>query len=285
MDYVDIMRPEGAVVAIYKGWQVSHKWRKLLQSPHSGRDAQAPPLVPTTEHERPDEHYNQRHLKFINATNPKEIKGAEARKVVRTHVRNKCVWDARQMKKAAQRKSNPQAAHSTYLPRISTNRNKKLIVAQTKTSTDQIFEQKDANPTVPRTFGLPSALCIAKYPIDMEAHTHELLSGYLTYASRRMYPIASSQTFNPLRSPEWFHYAVSDKAMLHAVLYAGSIYLALLEGRTESKDSIHHLSKTISIVNLRLNESTAFIEDSTMGAISCLALGEVGRPSLEIPAN
>lgn len=69
--------------------------------------------------------------------------------------------------------------------------------------------------------------------------------------------------------------------MFHAVLYAGAVYLAPLEGKTESEDTVYHLNQTISIVNKRLSEQRTFgeaeprFQDSIIAAISCLALGEV----------
>jgi hypothetical protein len=90
-----------------------------------------------------------------------------------------------------------------------------------------------------------------------------------------MFPLGSCLTSNPLKSQEWFHFAATDEAMFHAVLYAAAVYLALLLGRRESRDTIYYLTQTISILQKRLNASKQQFDDSTLGAISCLALGEV----------
>jgi hypothetical protein len=68
--------------------------------------------------------------------------------------------------------------------------------------------------------------------------------------------------------------AMEDEALLHGVLYAGALYLALLEGKRESKDTMYHFSKLVGIVNNRLSEGKE-VEDKTIGAVTCLALGEV----------
>jgi hypothetical protein len=69
--------------------------------------------------------------------------------------------------------------------------------------------------------------------------------------------------------------AMADAALLHGVLYAGALYLALLEGKRESKDTMYHFSELVKIVNNRLSESGKDVEDNTIGAVTCLALGEV----------
>jgi hypothetical protein len=129
---------------------------------------------------------------------------------------------------------------------------------------------------VPPVLGFPTTLCISEYPIPMQPHTHQLLSNYMTHVTSRIFPIAGPLKFNPFKTQGWFQFAVTDAAMLHALLYAGAVYLALLNGKTESEDTVHHLSQTISIVSKRLSE-TEQVQDSTIGAISCLALGEVIR--------
>jgi hypothetical protein len=91
-----------------------------------------------------------------------------------------------------------------------------------------------------------------------------------------VYPAGLRLHFNPIRSREWLHFAVTDAAMLQAMLYGGAVYLALLEGKTESWDMMYHQHQTVSILNKRLCDSTLHIADSTISAISCLALGEVG---------
>jgi len=70
------------------------------------------------------------------------------------------------------------------------------------------------------------------------------------------------------------------------MLYSGALYLALLEGKTETKDTIYHLNQTISIINKRLSISPHFVQDSTIGAITCLAIGSVCKivaPGRNIP--
>lgn len=163
-----------------------------------------------------------------------------------------------------------------------------LTRASSQAVLNSFIRSQDANPSVQRNIGYPTALTNFDFPIEMNSSVHMLLEHYLTHAPRRLYPLESCLKSNPLRAPEWFHYAIRDAAMLHGMLYAGSLYLALLEGRTESKDTLHHLSHVISIVNQRLREPGQGVEDSTIGAISCVALGEVRvsiLPKIQLTQN
>lgn len=128
--------------------------------------------------------------------------------------------------------------------------------------------------------GSSTAWCTWDYPIEMLPRMHRLLELYLTYMMSRMYPEHLLIRSSPLVSSSWFRYAVTDAAMLHAMLYSGALYLALLEGETETSDTIYHLNRTISLVNERLRTSPHSIQDSTIGAITCLALGGVSIPQV-----
>jgi hypothetical protein len=83
--------------------------------------------------------------------------------------------------------------------------------------------------------------------------THRLLELYLTYATSRICPGHLLLPSNPLISSVWFRHAVTDAGMLHAMLYFGALYRALLQGRTETKDTMYHQNYTISNINDRLN--------------------------------
>jgi hypothetical protein len=127
---------------------------------------------------------------------------------------------------------------------------------------------------IPRLFESPTGLCIGGYAIKMQPRMHALLNRFVAYATSRMYAVDCFLSRNPFRSQHWFRTSVADPAMLHAMLYTAVTFLALLEGRTSSRDTIYHQTHTISIVQKRLNDPTFTFDDSTMGAISCLALTE-----------
>lgn len=253
MDLVTVLLPRGQTVMVHKGWQPRKKSNSKSPA-NADTKARSPPprcskplALETSGNGSPPQKQNKCHYEFINSRNPGRKSDAELLKVVRRHVRKKFIRDARQKMPGAGEKTR---ARSLQL-------NSQLPVS--------VF---DAYLIAPST-------SVSEYPIDMQPHTHSLLSKYLTYASSRMFPIGSSLRTSPIKTPEWFYFAITDAAMFHAMLYAAAIHLALLEGRPESRDTLYHQSQTITILQKRLGHSNQRVDDSTLGAISCLAIGGV----------
>jgi len=269
MNCFNVIVPEGPMVTVHKGWRV----------PSSRHGAASPflPLPMCSGHSNKIDKMKSsgigRQFEFVNAVKPGRNKDPEVRKLVRTHVRNEHVRNTLHPSQAPQRKLVPHVADPLN-PGSANLQSSASLLTNPALSVPRAGGQ-DTSPRVPRNIGYPTALLNFEFPIEMNSSVHMLLDQYLIHAPRRLYPLESCLRSNPLRSPEWFQYAIRDAAMLHGMLYAGSLYLALLEGKTGTKDSMHHLGHVVSIVKKRLNESDGGIEDSTIGAISCLALGEV----------
>lgn len=260
MEHGSIMEPPFPVVAVHKGWLGTPKARQgtsidgNLGSNPSQTAARAKP--------------SRRHFAFVNSSTGKREKDPSVKKLIKSHARKNPVSEKGQ-KNAATGPSRRQSD--------SRDAKEVLSIALIRKNSDleaYIREQSDLN-TARKLSGASTAWCDWEYPIEMQPRTHRLLECYLTYVTSRMYPEHLLIRSNPLTSSAWFRYAVTDAAMLHAMLYSGALYLALLEGKTETRDTICHLNKTISMVNERLSSSPQFIEDSTIGAITCLALGSV----------
>ncbi|KAF4629668.1 hypothetical protein G7Y89_g8478 [Cudoniella acicularis] len=272
--------PTGASVTVHKGWDIPSTRRKTppklrtdqLTGLESSPSIQEPAGLGSQPLAIP---VRQRHFAFVNAVEPGRNKDPEVRKLVRSHVRNEHV---RNTARAGNRHpKRPSPSPGTVLSHRS--QNTKPSTAYEPVITDMVL--KDSQ-TIPLNIGYPTALHNYDFPIEMEPHTHTFLSQYLAEAPRRFYSLESFLKSNPLRSQEWFHFAVQDAAMLHGVLYAGALYLALLEGKRETADTVFHLLAVVSIVNKRLGESGRLIDDASIGAVSCLALGEalVGNEDL-----
>jgi hypothetical protein len=75
---------------------------------------------------------------------------------------------------------------------------------------------------------------------------------------------------------EWLRFAVTDDALLHATLIISAFHVALLRGKTFSVDAFRHQTKLVRVLNNRLSDSALSCSDSTILAISCLGLIEVG---------
>ena len=279
MDSFNVIVPDGPMITVHKGWRVP-----------SSRHGTASPSLPHPESSGNSDNSDRnnpsrigRHFQFVNAVKPGRNKDPEVRKLVRTHVRNEHVRNTLHPSQAPPRKLAPYTADGSNSDGRDIQ-SSPLLRASPASSISRALDQV-ASSSVPRNIGYPTALLNFDFPIEMNSSVHMLLDHYLTHAPRRLYPLESCLKSNPLRSPEWFQYAIRDAAMLHGMLYAGSLYLALLEGKTETNDTLHHLGHVVSIVNQRLNEPGRGIEDSTIGAISCLALGEVCAPCFMLPSN
>ena len=261
------------MIAIHKGWCDSQIRQKVKPESAPFRNNQKI-RVEIREFKRQAQRKEptQRQYEFVHTTKQERTKDAAMRKLVRTHVRNDYLHNKRQ--KAAS--PSPPSLRSAL---DSDNLSGQGESIEDRTSTSEIsstMSEVDINSHHSlRSFGCPTALCSPDYAIEMQPRMHALLSRYLTYAGQRTYPAKLARQSHSLRSPSWFRLAVTDPAMLHGMLYSAAVCLALLEGRTESQDSIYHLCQTISVVNKRLGNSAQNIEDSTIGALSCLALGEV----------
>ncbi len=207
----------------------------------------------------------KQHFEFVNSTEPRRPQGSEVRKLIRRHVRNDFVRLHGGAKGGQKNDDIPVS--------ISAKPQATLPYDYPLDEENSLGPMESSN--IPRPFGFPTET--SAYPIEMTEKTHALFSHYLTCVSSRMFPIEYCLKSNPLKSPDWIRFAVTDSAMFHAVLYAAAVCLALVQGRRESKDIVHHQSRTIPIIQQRLHDSTSFMDDSTLGAISCLALGEVGQ--------
>ncbi|TVY14712.1 hypothetical protein LARI1_G006080 [Lachnellula arida] len=268
MNSFSVIVPDGPMVTVHKGWRVP-----------SIRQGTASPSLPLSRYSGYSNKVDKtksspigRQFEFVNAVKPGRNKDPEVRKLVRTHVRNEHVRNTFHPSQAPQRKLVRHVADPSNPG--SGNPQSSALLSASPAPSNPIAGSQATSPRVPRNIGYPTALLNFEFPIEMNASVHILLDQYLIHAPRRLYPLESCLRTNPLRSPEWFQYAIRDAAMLHGMLYAGSLYLALLEGKTGTKDSMHHLGHVVSIVKKRLDESDGGIEDSTIGAISCLALGE-----------
>jgi Fungal specific transcription factor domain len=261
MDSVSILFPDGSTRMIHKGWKYRQKAQFKITAHSDGqslspRRAKPSATVKLSGSAPPvQEKRRQREYRFITSGKLERQRDPEVLRVVRSHVRNEFVRDAKERK--AITRSNP-------------------VEVYPKRNFDSISTALE-RLKVPCLLIRPTYF--SEYPIKLHSHTHALLTSYMTYGSSRIYPVGSSLKSNPLKSPEWFHFAVTDAAMFHAVLYSAAMYVALLDGRSESRDTIYHQTQAISILQKRLNASKQQFDDSTLGAISCLAMGGVSVSS------
>lgn len=256
------MEPDSPTIAVHKGW-ISNPTRGDAENrtPFQGNTR----LI--TSSRATQTKPARRHFEFVNSSPGDLKKDPNKLRLIKAHARRNPIL--RQHQKDPSSVGRLDKAADNLYPRSSA------------AYTDGNLSNSDGG--LPYRYditggllsGPSTALCTWEYPIEMQPSTHRLLERYLIHASSKLCPDHSLLRYNPLISSTWFRYAVTDAGMLHAMLYAGALYLALLEGKTETNDTIYHLNQTIAIVNKRLSNSFQSTKDSTIGAITCLALGGV----------
>lgn len=263
MEHGSIMEPSFPVIAVHKGWLGTPK----------GRGAESRTSVPDdpgskTKQNETGARPARRQFEFVNSSTGKREKNPNVTRLIKSQARKNPVLDKR-------RKIDSTAGELGLASNWVDAQVSLETVSREKSDLEAYALNLSDVFTAWQFSGSSTAWCTWEYPIDMRPRTHRLLEMYLIYVTSRMYPEHLLLRTNPLISSTWFRYAVTDAAMLHAMLYSGGLYLALLEGRTETNDTIYHLNKTISIVNNRLKSSPHSVQDATIGAITCLALGGV----------
>ncbi|EMR90885.1 hypothetical protein BcDW1_500 [Botrytis cinerea BcDW1] len=260
MNTTQTVGTDGSKVNVYKNWDIPRKiqWKATKLSLKESRvesksSTSSQPSSATNIN--CNEGGPKQKFAFINSSSSGTKTDVNVRKFVRKHVRNDFL-----SKTARKSKGDPKVR----------SRSIKSFVEPNSVITDH--PQHDGL-IIENLIGLPTALSLSPWPIEMTTRTHLLLSRYFTHASSRMYPLSKYLSYNPLRSDEWFRFTINDATMFHAILYAGAIYLSLLQGGKDSEDSVYHLSKTLGKVKEKLQNGKP-ADDSTIAALSCVALGE-----------
>lgn len=232
----------GPVVMRHKGWQSSNKSKTAELSDDADRE---PRKREETRNVLPPPK-----LQFVNTTDPTQKQDAKTRKLIKTHV----VKDLLRQKRVLGRlHANPR----TKASRISSLSS---IPETVSTSTS------DKTPSQP-TIALFQSL--DPHP-NLSATIH-----YINKVASAMYPLESKFKFNPLSAAPWFDFALSDEALFNALLYTTTAYAGLIQGTAESKVAMVKMNRSVVLVNERLKREGVWIEDGTIGAVSCLGITEV----------
>ncbi|PQE13781.1 hypothetical protein CJF31_00005266 [Rutstroemia sp. NJR-2017a BVV2] len=252
MSTVKRVQLNGPEITIYKDWHIGSRVRWTSSAYSSPEATSNSERKSAAGRSRPDQKFA-----FVNTTHVGKTKDPDIRKFVRTHVRNDYLRKRQSTSKSA-RKSHHRPSQPAAVPVTDLSWYDTLII-------------EDA-------IGAPTALSLSPWPLDMSPKMHRLLSRYLTHVSASMYPLSEYLSSNPIRSPSWFHFAVKDPLMLQGVMYAGAVYLALLEGRRDSEESVVFLGGAVRMVKERLRaRGSGLADDGVLAALSCVALGEVSQ--------
>ncbi|THV48276.1 hypothetical protein BGAL_0258g00090 [Botrytis galanthina] len=260
MNTTQLIGADGPKVNVYKNWNIPGKiqWKA---TEFSFKESQVESKSSISTHPSSATTINcnegepKQKFAFVDLSSSGTKTDVNVRKFVRKHVRNDFL-----SKTTRKSKGDPKLRSKCIKPFVEP----KGVISDYHQHDDLIIED---------LIGFPTALSLSPWPIEMTTRTHRLLSRYFTHVSSRMYPLSKYLSSNPLRSDEWFRFTISDAAMFHAILYAGAIYLSLLQGGKDSEDSVYHLGKTLKIVQEKLQNGKP-ADDSTIAALSCVALGE-----------
>ncbi|TGO20965.1 hypothetical protein BPAE_0252g00080 [Botrytis paeoniae] len=268
MDATQLIGTDGPRVNVHKNWNIPGKIRwKATESSFKESQVESKSSTSTDPLSATNINCNEggpkQKFAFVDLSSSGTKTDVNVRKFVRKHVRNDFL-----SKTTRKSKGDPKLRLKCIKPFVKP----KSVISDYHHHDGLIIED---------FIGFPTALSLSPWPIEMTTRTHRLLSRYFTHVSSRMYPLSKYLSSNPLRSDEWFRFTINDAAMFHAILYAGAIYLSLLQGGKDSEDSVYHLGKTLEIVKEKLQNGEP-ADDSTIAALSCVALGEANTGHLDL---
>ncbi|KAK9446160.1 hypothetical protein VB005_00005 [Metarhizium brunneum] len=230
-------------------------------------------------------------LLFMNSSNPSEFSQAFSRKKARSHIMNRYHRRIRQFRtpstsKQVLDKDEVQSEEAKSLPgltrrfpigvvglpirqllplrldlvsRIGIGNSAQDVCVSKQNST--LISQKLPDPS---RCGLFNNL---QFPFPLNRRDEDLLFHYGTVFNYTNMPVNMKT--------DWFEFASTDDALLHAFLIMSALHICILRGRTSSVDAFRHQTKLVKVLNDRLSHPILSCLDSTILVISCLALIEI----------
>ncbi len=278
---LDITELNGQVVRVHRGWTQPKKlesndsnkatrWRssrKGSAAPPSSGSIVDPALSSSSslvtqprQPKRSKPSAAPQQYEFVHGTDPFRNRDPDVRKLVRTHVMRDSA-----RKKKQQRELDPDRIEEKRLPLTEpfeeVPRDSKNVVEPACIIDDRAFR-----------WNLKPSL--SHLSINPDPHMSSIIND-LNRVSRRMFPMEEKFKFNPVSPVHWFHFALADKALFHALMFTAKSYAALIDGDKDSRMGAGDFGMCIALVNERLADSRVEIADGTIGAVSCLSLVEV----------
>lgn len=291
MDTITIALPDRPVMTVHKGWTPTKKhgnvnrWVPVDQH-HSqaktmsrkGKSSAAKPseketprvsqLNPTTRSQKIGQRFE-----FINdATEPLHTKDAAVRKLVRSHVMKEVARERREQKK-------------TKLKDTDSNREKAKVAEEPCLASERQVEGRSGDST---ELALPAQYqTTLSFPLDQEVeynfpdlprkslvNIRRLAFLYFTQLGSAMFPMEFHLAYQPPWQLLVLDISMTDDAVFQALLYSSAVSSTLAEGKRDSHDITVQMGLTIELINRRLDGGMR-VADGMLGAVSCLAMGEV----------
>jgi hypothetical protein len=287
MDGFSVFSKIEPIVMVYKGWKEPDTVNGELP-PRSHYDHRIQPRMSQISGTK---HFTQvregapvpQKFEFVNGTTPFVNRDPVVRKLVRAHV----VRDSSRKKKQWKQVNNSSEKRKLSSTDDASNSNKTSETAGSSSAFDENISSENDQAMIV-SFSSRSSAVFPSPGLDPHPELSPVIY-HVTSMGTAMWPLEDSVRFNPISPASWFDWALSDKALFHALLYTTSTYAGLISGSTESKEAIVHEGKSMSLVNQRLSrlgplsfekEGTK-IEEGTIGAVSCLAITEVRLSSID----
>ncbi|TKA61381.1 hypothetical protein B0A49_11268 [Cryomyces minteri] len=177
-------------------------------------------------------------FEFVNDTNPSCSRNPAVRKLVRAHVmRHVTIGKKRQQRLKARDEAEA-------ISRVSNSQDEEPNFGQ---ALAELRASHEAGSVLQARFN--------SFPMDMQPHSRKLLARYLAIVPNSTKAFGARHEPHPFRA-EWFRFAMTDKMLSHAFLYASAVCLGLIDGSTDSNEAMKEMDQTLRLVNQRLNEST-----------------------------
>ncbi|KAL2826731.1 hypothetical protein BJY01DRAFT_241301 [Aspergillus pseudoustus] len=109
------------------------------------------------------------------------------------------------------------------------------------------------------------------YPVPFRWYIPRLLKHFSEGLGVSHVPVAANSTAYHIQTL-WLQGAMSDPGLFHATLYAGASHFDLSRGERQSSITLYHQAEAIRLINERLSDPKAAVDDRTLVAVTPLAL-------------
>ena len=215
-----------------------------------------------------------RQVEFVNATLIAPSRTPATRKLVKSHVMKE-VSRTRQEQKHAKNKHANGFCGVRQVPSnqdllASANENKYLYCGISTSSPIGIASN-------PYELTKQVNYHFDAFPTEAAPYMTGLLTVFFRQFASAMFPLELNLTYNPILTVSIMEQTMNDDACFHAILFSAAISAGLYQGKSDTVEIASHMNKTIGIVNERLGDVTIDTSLGILGAVSCLAFGEVRR--------
>lgn len=139
-------------------------------------------------------------------------------------------------------------------------------------SIDPFNTLPDINPSSYRASYLLSHCKYCSYSVDMTDIKPQVVDVF----APALLSVSTDQGANPLKMV-FAREAIAHQALFHATLFFAAAHFDILHGQSSSSDTLMHRGKAIHLINMNLSSSADRLSDSTIGAVTLMAIYEVSH--------